>query len=73
MKAGGGIITFEIMDGFAGAERFVNSLEMCSVTANLGDTRTIVTHPASTTHSKLSEEERERLRKELSEALMSIH
>jgi O-succinylhomoserine sulfhydrylase len=61
MKAGGGIITFEIMDGFAGAERFVNSLEMCSVTANLGDTRTIVTHPASTTHSKLSEEERQKV------------
>ncbi len=61
MKLGGGIVTFEVRGGFAQTEKFINALEMCSITANLGDTRTIVTHPASTTHSKLTEEERERV------------
>ena len=58
MSAGGGIVTFEIKGGFERAKKFIDSLEMSSILANLGDTRTIVTHPASTTHSKLSEEER---------------
>ena len=38
--------------------RFLDAIQMCTLAANLGDTRTIVTHPASTTHSKLSEEDR---------------
>uniref|UniRef100_UPI003F6A2FF5 PLP-dependent transferase n=1 Tax=Polaribacter sp. TaxID=1920175 RepID=UPI003F6A2FF5 len=38
--------------------KFLNNIKMCSLSANLGDTRTIVTHPSSTTHGKLSEEER---------------
>ncbi len=59
MKLGGGIVTFIVGGGYERAKRFIDSLEMLSVTANLGDTRTIVTHPASTTHSKLSDEERE--------------
>jgi len=58
MRQGGGIVTFQVRGGYPGVEKFINSLKMCSITANLGDTRTIVTHPASTTHSKLSEEER---------------
>ncbi|MCB0729904.1 MAG: aminotransferase class I/II-fold pyridoxal phosphate-dependent enzyme [Ignavibacteriae bacterium] len=58
MKLGGGIITINIKGGFNRAQRFIDSVEMASITANLGDTRTIVTHPASTTHSKLSENER---------------
>jgi len=54
MKAGGNIIAFEISGGIDKGRDFLNSLKMCSLTANLGDTRTIATHPASTTHSKLS-------------------
>lgn len=58
MKAGGGIVTFEILGGEENAKKFINKLQMIRITSNLGDTRTIVTHPASTTHSKLSPEER---------------
>ena len=58
MSAGGGLLTFNLPGGVTQGGRFLESLSMCSVTANLGDTRTIVTHPASTTHAKLSEEER---------------
>ncbi len=59
MKQGGNIIAFEIKGGVEKGKVFLNALKLCSLTANLGDTRTIVTHPASTTHSKLSKEERE--------------
>lgn len=58
MKAGGGVLSFGIKGGQKAGVKFLNALKMCSLTANLGDTRTIVTHPASTTHAKLSEEER---------------
>ena len=58
MKAGGGIVTFSAKGGYERAKKFLNALEMFSLTANLGDTRTIATHPASSTHAKLSEEER---------------
>jgi len=58
MKFGGGLVTFEIEGGLEQGRKFLNSLRMISHTANLGDTRTIAIHPASTTHSKLSEAER---------------
>jgi O-succinylhomoserine sulfhydrylase len=58
MSLGGGIVTFEIKGGIERGKKFLDALEMCSLTANLGDTRTIATHPASTTHAKLSQEER---------------
>ena len=58
MKLGGGIVTFEIKGGLEQGIKFLNSLKMISHTPNLGDTRTIAIHPASTTHSKLSEAER---------------
>ncbi|GAB2614869.1 trans-sulfuration enzyme family protein [Belliella aquatica] len=58
MKHGGGIITLTLKGGIERAQRFIDQLQMISVTANLGDSRSIITHPASTTHSKLSEEER---------------
>jgi len=57
MRFGGGLLTFELKGGQERAVRFINSLKMLSFTANLGDTRSIVTHPATTTHSKLSNEE----------------
>jgi len=58
MKKGGNIVTFEIKGGLEAGRAFLNRINMCSLSANLGDTRTIVTHPASSTHSKLSKEER---------------
>lgn len=58
MKQGGGIVTFELKGGLAQGRKFIDSLAMLSVTANLGDTRSIATHPASTTHSKLTPDER---------------
>lgn len=59
MGSGGGVVTFEIKGGIESGRKFLNSLQMLSVTNNLGDSRTIVSHPASTTHSKLTEAERE--------------
>ncbi len=58
MRLGGGVVTFELKGGIAAGRNFLNALKMISHSANLGDTRTIATHPASTTHSKLSDAER---------------
>ena len=57
MSAGGALVTF-ILDGLTQAKQCIDNLTMSSLSANLGDTRTIVTHPASTTHSSLTCEER---------------
>jgi O-succinylhomoserine sulfhydrylase len=59
MSNGGGLVTFEIKGGIESGRKFMNALQMISMTSNLGDTRTIASHPASTTHSKLTEEERQ--------------
>lgn len=59
MNQGGGIVTFEVKGGISQGRKFLDALEMLSLSANLGDTRSIATHPASTTHSKLSETERD--------------
>lgn len=58
MKLGGNIVAFEVKGGLEKGRRFLNAIKMCSLSANLGDTRSIITHPASTTHSKLSESDR---------------
>jgi O-succinylhomoserine sulfhydrylase len=58
MKNGGGLISFNLKGGLASGRAFLNNLKMLSLTANLGDTRSIASHPASTTHAKLSEAER---------------
>lgn len=58
MSLGGNIIAFEIKGGIEAGKVFLNKIKLCSLSANIGDTRTIVTHPASTTHSKLSVDER---------------
>ena len=57
MKLGGTIIAFELKGGLSSGKRFIDAIQLCSRSANLGDTRTMVTHPASTTHAKLSEEQ----------------
>ncbi|MBK7099249.1 MAG: PLP-dependent transferase [Sphingobacteriales bacterium] len=58
MKAGGGIVCFELKGGIKSGSKFMDALEILSLTPNLGDSRSIVSHPASTTHGKLTEEER---------------
>jgi len=57
MKLGGNVVAFQIKGGIEAGRKFIDKLQLCTRSANLGDTRTIVTHPASTTHSKLSPEE----------------
>lgn len=58
MKGGGCVVAFEVLGGVEGGRKFFDRIGLLSLSANLGDTRSIVTHPASTTHSKLSPEER---------------
>ena len=58
MNKGGGVLCFEVKGGIESGRKFLNELQMLSMTANLGDSRSIASHPASTTHSKLSEDER---------------
>ena len=58
MKLGGSIIAFEVKGGIDAGKRFIDHIKLCSISANLGDTRSIITHPASSTHAKLSSEER---------------
>ncbi|HEX5669531.1 MAG TPA: aminotransferase class I/II-fold pyridoxal phosphate-dependent enzyme [Chitinophagaceae bacterium] len=59
MSNGGGIVTFDLKGGIEAGRKFLNALQMLSMTNNLGDSRTIASHPASTTHSKLTEAERQ--------------
>jgi len=59
MKKGGNIISFEVKGGLEAGRKFINAIQFCSLSANLGDSRSIITHPSSTTHSKLSDTERE--------------
>ncbi len=59
MSNGGGIVTFELKGGVESGRKFLDALQMLSMTNNLGDSRSIASHPASTTHSKLSEAERQ--------------
>lgn len=54
MKNGGGLVTFDLKGGIEAGRKFLNALQMISMTNNLGDSRTIAAHPASTTHSKLT-------------------
>ncbi len=56
MRLGGNIVAFEVKGGIAGGQAFFNAIKLCSLSANLGDSRTIVTHPASTTHAKVEAE-----------------
>jgi O-succinylhomoserine sulfhydrylase len=58
MRDGGGLVCFELKGGIEDGRKFLDGLQMLSLTANLGDTRSIASHPASTTHAKLTEGER---------------
>ena len=57
-KTGGGIVAFELKGGQAAAWKLIDSTRMLSITANLGDTKTTITHPATTTHSRMTPEHR---------------
>jgi len=61
MRLGGGLVGFEINGGLEEGKKFLNALKVHSLTANLGDARSIATHPSSTTHSKLSLEDQEKM------------
>lgn len=61
MRLGGNMVSIVIPGGIESGRKFLDAIQLCSLTANLGDSRTIVTHPASTTHSKLSKEDREQV------------
>ena len=58
MKYGGGILTIDIKGGFEKVVAFSKALKIASISPNLGDSRTIMTHPASTTHAKIAPEEK---------------
>ena len=58
MKYGGGILTIDIKGGFDKVNEFSKLLKIASISPNLGDSRTIITHPASTTHAKISAEDK---------------
>ncbi|MBD0286209.1 MAG: aminotransferase class I/II-fold pyridoxal phosphate-dependent enzyme [Flavisolibacter sp.] len=62
MCNGGGIVCFELSGGIESGRQFLNNLQLLTLTANLGDTRSIASHPASTTHAKLTEDERQAVR-----------
>ena len=59
MRDGGAIVCFDLKGGVESGRKFLDALKMLSLTANLGDTRSIASHPASTTHAKLTEAERQ--------------
>jgi len=58
MNLGGGIVSIVLKGGIERTNKFIDSLKLATLSANLGDTRTIITHPTTTTHSKLTEDER---------------
>jgi O-succinylhomoserine sulfhydrylase len=60
-SGGGSVIAFEVTGGRDGAWHVIDQTRMISITANLGDTRTTITHPATTTHGRLSDEERRKI------------
>ena len=70
MRKGGAIVAFEVKGGLEKGRAFIDAIKLCSLSANLGDTRSIVTHPASTTHSKLSSEERQKV--EISDGMIRL-
>jgi O-succinylhomoserine sulfhydrylase len=61
MDAGGGLITFDVAGGKDGAFRFLNALKIVDISNNLGDSKSLITHPATTTHQRIDQAERERL------------
>ena len=61
MGSGGTLVTFEIAGGKAAAFKFMNALDIIKISNNLGDAKTIATHPATTTHSRLPQDQKDAL------------
>ena len=61
MKGGGQMVTFEVAGGKAGAFRFLNALRLVKISNNLGDAKSLITHPTTTTHMRLKPEARAEL------------
>jgi O-succinylhomoserine sulfhydrylase len=61
MDGGGGVVTFEVEGGKDGAFRMENALKLIDISNNLGDTKSLITHPATTTHQRLTPEARAEL------------
>src|SRR5436305_8933212 len=61
MSAGGGVVTFDVDGGKAAAFRFANALKLIDISNNLGDTKSLITHPETTTHQRLSPDARAHL------------
>jgi O-succinylhomoserine sulfhydrylase len=61
MSAGGTLVTFALRGGKAAAFRFMNALRLVRISNNLGDAKSLITHPATTTHLRIGEDERARL------------
>jgi O-succinylhomoserine sulfhydrylase len=61
MGSGGTLVTFEVAGGKEAAFRFMNALEIAKISNNLGDAKTIATHPATTTHQRLPQDQKEAL------------
>ena len=61
MRAGGTVIAFEVAGGKAAAFRFQNALRLIDISNNLGDAKSLICHPATTTHQRIAEDERRRL------------
>jgi O-succinylhomoserine sulfhydrylase len=61
MGTGGTLVTFEVAGGKDGAFRFMNALEIARISNNLGDAKTIATHPATTTHQRLPQDQKDAL------------
>jgi O-succinylhomoserine sulfhydrylase len=61
MSDGGTVVTFEVKGGKAGAFRFMGGLSLVDISNNLGDSKSLITHPATTTHQRVGAEERAKL------------
>ena len=70
MDAGGTVVTFELIGGKEAAFKFLNTLEIVDISNNLGDAKSLITHPATTTHQRLSERDRANLN--ISESMVRL-
>lgn len=71
MTDGGSVVAFELDGGKPHAFRFLNALNLVDISNNLGDSKSLITHPATTIHSKLSQADRDHLA--ISDGLVRLH
>ena len=71
MSDGGSVVSFELDGGKDRAFRFLNALKLIDISNNLGDSKSLITHPATTTHQRLSQEDRDHLG--IGDGLVRLH